>query len=244
MSDTKVELQILIEGQKPAVRFMLNQGMDIQTAVNFLERKKAGVDFGAGIIKKHPALSSALHAVGADRERIISEYVQGFYRENRSELEDKLGEFEKEWEVSAPEFFRVTDEVFEGYRWPQGKYVAYLSIFNCNPRFLENKTFQAYYQNKAGILHNVSHEMLHFIFYDWLNVNLPDFVQQSDKERIWQLSEVFDILAFEQPQYKKFKSQTSGGYTELEIMAAKLREGMKDKPFTIWTFMEEARKPE
>ncbi|PIU03944.1 hypothetical protein COT44_00245 [Candidatus Shapirobacteria bacterium CG08_land_8_20_14_0_20_39_18] len=175
---------------KPSVVFQLNQNLDVQVGTMFLGHKKAGIDFGGGIIRHHPALAGALQVEGEKRKKMVEGYV---------------------------------------------------SIFNCNPRFLDTKTFQVYYQNRSGVVHVTAHEMLHFIFYDWLERNDQEFIDNTDKEKAWTLSEVFDIVAFDRQEFNRFKSKGSGGYPDLQPIATKIIEELKNYPFTVNSFLSIAK---
>lgn len=226
----------------PVLKFKLNPGLDAKIGAQFLTHQKAGIDFGKNILKNHPELVSALKLEGEKRVRVVRDYLEGFYQQHRGELGKTLDRFRAEWSVAQQDFFETTRAVFEDHSWPSGMYICFLSIFNCNPRFLDTKTFQAYYRNRVGILHNIAHEMLHFIFYDWLEKNKPDFIKKVGDKRIWVLSEIFDVLAFEQPEYSLFRSKIPGGYPDIQPLAKQIQKRLKEKSFTIHNFLNEAKK--
>lgn len=87
------------------------------------------------------------------------------------------------------------------------------------------KFLQVYFKNTVGVLHSVAHEMLHFIFYDFLEKNYPEF----------------DDLAFERPEYEKFKPRVPSFYPQLQSAVSLFREKLKGKPFKIQSFMTEAK---
>lgn len=185
----------------------------MQTCFNFLNFKSAGVDFGKSIISTHPELAEVEEIKSVSkRKKEISKYVNQFYCSHKKELKNALSYFSKEWRKVEQSFFKKTDKVFNKFPWPKGKYICYLSIFDCNPRFLHNKTFQVFYRNKKGIKRIITHELLHFIFYDYLEKRLKIIISESKK---WSIAEIFNTILLNQNDFKKIISPDKElGYPE------------------------------
>jgi len=98
----------------------------------------------------------------------------------------------------AQPFFKAVDKVF-AHPWPNGLYFAYLSIFPCGPRFLENKTFQVFYLAKENASLRTAHELLHFLFYDYFEKNFSEI--SPTEEKVWILSEVLNFLILDSPKF-------------------------------------------
>jgi len=65
-----------------------------------------------------------------------------------------------------------------------------LSIFDCNPRYLEIKSFQVYYKRSRDMRKEVVvHELTHFAFYDFCNT-----IGIKDSDALWELSEIFNVI--------------------------------------------------
>lgn len=240
----RVNFQEFSNNQYPRVSFRLNQGLDIDVGTTFIDSRKAGVDFGKEIIKDHPDLAVVLLLSGDARKKAIGDYVKNFYRIHKKELKTTLTKFQSEWDEVQPDFFDKTDKIFDGHRWPHGAYNGFLTIFRGGQRDLDAKTFHAYIWNRDGSINAAAHELLHFIFYDFLEKSDSDDIKSIGEERIWKLSEVFNDLVFGQPEYERFRSKTpgSGSYPELLPMGNNFRKKLKSKSFTIKTFIEEAKK--
>ena len=232
---TEQELKKTVINSYPHVTFQLNQDIDAHVGLDFLE-KQNGIDFS-----EHPLLRETLKVEGKARKKIVDDYVHRYYQDHKVELKNSLTSLQTEWEKVEPEFFDITNKLFNGYQWPSGDYKGFPSIFNCNPRWLETKSFQVYRNNVVGTSYSVAHEMLHFIFYDYLEKNDPDYIEQIGNEKLWSLSEVFDKLAFEQPEYKKFKPKVPSSYPQLQSTVTTLREKLIGKPFNIQSFLTEAK---
>ena len=181
----------------PKLRFKLNKSLDKKVCNSFLFQKAEGVDFGKGIIKIHPELSLIRRIKEAKkRKKLISDYVNSFYKNHSLQFKNSTQKFNKAWGRKGKEFFNSVAKIFKDYPWPKGKYIAYLSIFNCNPRNLKDKTFQVYYKHPAGVVYVTSHELLHFIFYDYFEKKFKKDFERISEEKLWEVSEVFNAVLF------------------------------------------------
>jgi len=185
---------------RPILRFQLDIEYDQWTCREFLTFKEGDI-FSASILKDHPALISCEKMESEKRNEFITSYVEKYSEEHKQELASTLEQAKNGWLKVEDAFFKETDKVFSKnpkeetiyiYDWPKGKYLCYLSIFNCNPRFIKEKEFQAYYKHPLGINFVCIHEMLHFIFYDYLEKNFSEQYKTLGKRNLWKLSEIFN----------------------------------------------------
>lgn len=176
----------------PKLKILTNKEFDKVICKEFINSQKGGIDFGAGIVKAHPNLIITRGAEEDRTRKIISDYFDKFYTKFDSDLNETIKNAQSKWRGKEKLFFNACDKYFNGHPWPKGRYEAYLSIINCNPRFLDNKTFQFYWKDKYGFPLVAVHEMLHFLFYDLVAKLLPMADLQSKK--IWEVSEVFNGL--------------------------------------------------
>lgn len=185
------------------IRFYLNKSFDKFMAVQFLDEKAAGVDFGKGIIKKHPQLKSATQANPIGKKHIVNKYFDEYYKENRINLHKKLETFRNAWQKKENQFFVIAQSLFDGNYFQDGMYICYLSIINCNPRFIESKTFQIFYGKETDdAVYAIAHELLHFAFFDFIDKKLKKEGQALSEEQIWDLSEIFNIIILKSDLYK------------------------------------------
>lgn len=91
-----------------------------------------------------------------------TEDVDKFYSENKGELERFSVQAKKDWGGVSPAFFDEVAKLFKQHPWPKGEYIGFISMFDCNPRFLNNKTFQVCYKHEPGSNFVTAHELLHF----------------------------------------------------------------------------------
>jgi len=183
----------------PRIKFFLNKDLDKWVGCHFLNHQKGGHDFGKSIIKLHPELVQAREFSNKEKKQIIiGQYTDSFYGTHQNQLENTRKEFERKWALVARPFFRAVDKVF-AHPWPNGLYLAYLSIFPCGPRFLENKTFQVFYLAKENASLRTAHELLHFLFYDYFEKNFSEI--SPTEEKVWILSEVLNFLILDLPEF-------------------------------------------
>ncbi len=194
---------------KPTVSFRLNKNLDKMMALQFLSFEAGGVDFSKGVTAYHPELEK-VKEIGEEEKRkeFVSDYFDDFYEEHKDDLEKIKGQFAKDWKKVEEKFLKETKGLFNGYSFPDGDYIGYLSVINCNPRFLQNKTFQIFYKNKDGVEYTTAHELLHFVFYDYAQENYPDLFQDLDPERglFWDLAELFNSVVLHTPEFAPLHS--------------------------------------
>jgi len=183
----------------PQLKILINKDFDKRICFAFLNTKAAGIDFGGGIVQIHPKLSDSLKLDELSAKNLISKYFDQFYLEHQDELEQSKKEAENAWFEKQILFFKACDKYFNNQTWPEGRYEAYLSIIDCNPRFLENKTFQFYWHHSQGFLNVAVHEMLHFLFFDLAEKLVPNI--NSQKQKLWNISEVFNGLIMSESEF-------------------------------------------
>jgi len=145
----------------------------------FYDAVVSGADFGKKIRDDHPNLT----------EENYVEYIDDFYITNKNELEDVLKDTNICFsEIETP----LYDELkkYFGKDYSKENYICYPSIFNCNPRYIENKSFQVYYK-RSHIMRKevIAHELTHFAFYDFC-----DELKIEKDNNLWELSEIFNVI--------------------------------------------------
>lgn len=158
------------------------------------------------------------------RRADVVRFVKKQYLTYASQIKINCTYYERHWRMKEEKFYELTRELFGDYPWPKGKYMAYPTIWGMFPRFLEDKTFQVPYRfrNKKYINVVIAHEMLHFLFYDYFYTRYSQY--QSDKYDmfVWHVSEIFNSLVQNSPQWREFFELPSDVYPEHEDILAKL----------------------
>jgi hypothetical protein len=164
----------------------LNKSLDYEVYKDFRDSNVSGADFGALIKKDHPSLS----------QENAKQYIDNFYNENKETLEQSRDDLTTALNDKQKEFFGALKSLF-GVDFASKSYKGYVSIFNCNPRFVETSEFQVFYKRSAADrLSVVFHEVLHFAFFEYCDTKFAERLKGLNKNSgiFWELSEVFNVL--------------------------------------------------
>lgn len=124
----------------------LNKQLDKEVYLAFHNAVVGGAGFGKKINENHPGITLSNY----------NKYIDDFYNEHSSELGLVLRDTELCFnEIQQVLFFELQKYFNRDYS--RINYICFLSIFNCNTRYLENKTFQVYYKRS----HDMRKKLLH-----------------------------------------------------------------------------------
>ncbi|MFH1170730.1 MAG: hypothetical protein V1704_04195 [Candidatus Vogelbacteria bacterium] len=170
------------------MKIELNKQLDKEVYMAFCDTVVSEADFGKKISDDHPNIT---------KENYVR-YIDNFYTANKNDLANILKDTELCFdEIKTPLFLEL--QKYFGKDYGEENYTCYLSIFNCNPRYLENKSFQVYYKRSHDMRKEViAHELTHFAFYD--------FCYQlgiKDGNNLWELSEIFNVIFLNLPSIQK-----------------------------------------
>lgn len=187
------------------VTYQLDKDLDIEMAKAFLGHSRAGVDFGQGVWRHHPKLKQYT----GDNHDEISQYVNQYYHSNSDMLTKIKEDFQDQWNMVEKDFIEAVIKIFKGFEFPDGDYIGYISVFNCNPRFLHNKTFQVYYKSDSNI-RTTAHELMHFIFYEYTSQKLPKLVKDLNMNNglWWDVAEIFNNVILSTNELKSILNIT------------------------------------
>lgn len=169
------------------MKISLNKKLDKEVYLDFREGVTGGVDFGKKISRDHPDININNY----------NKYIDGFYLDHKNELDEILGETTKCFDDVKDILFSELQKYF-GHDYSKEDYTCYLSIFDCNPRYIESKSFQVYYKRPYDLRKEViAHELTHFAFYDFCYKN-----GIKDSKTLWELSEIFNVIFLNLPPIK------------------------------------------
>ncbi len=154
----------------------------------FCDAVVGGADFDKKIRDDHPTITKENY----------SNYIDSFYDSNVDALNNILRDTQSCFdEIKEPLFFELKKYFSKDYS--QENYTCFLSIFNCNPRYLESKSFQVYYKRSQAMRKKViAHELTHFSFYDFCHE-----LGIKDDNNLWELSEIFNVIFLNLPSIQK-----------------------------------------
>lgn len=166
------------------MKILLNKKLDKEVYLDFREGSAGGVDFGKKISRDHPDINKDNY----------SKYIDDFYSTHKNELNKILDETVKCFDDVKEVLFSELQKYF-GHDYSKEDYTCYLSIFDCNPRYIENKSFQVYYKRPYDLRKEVIvHELTHFAFYDFCHS-----IGIDDSKVLWELSEIFNVIFLNLP---------------------------------------------
>lgn len=169
------------------MKIELNKQLDKEVYVAFCDAVVGGVDFGKKICDDHHGITKENY----------SKYIDDFYAKHSAELENILHDTEKCFNEIKDVLFSELQKYF-GQDYSKEKCTCYLSIFNCNPRYLENKSFQVCYKRSHNMRKEViAHELTHFAFYDFCHK-----LDIKDSNTLWELSEIFNVFFLNLPSIR------------------------------------------
>jgi hypothetical protein len=135
----------------------------------------------------------------AEKNKIISAYTDYFYQDHKKEIVAETNKTIREWKKVEPKFYRLVDFIFKGYQWPKGNYTGCASIYYMYPRDIKNKYFYfPYFSTHHNPIAVIAHEMLHFIFFDYIKstygIKEETEIKGKDPKYVWQVSETFNNI--------------------------------------------------
>jgi len=189
----------------PKITYKSNKILDKRMSLSFLDIQVGGWDFSNGIIGVHPELKGINTRNKIYQKKEINIHFDSFYKEYGQYLKKRIHEFQLDWDKVEKKYFQEVNRVFNNYSWPKGRYVGFLSIVDCNPRFLADKTFQVFYLHPDGSIYVTVHELLHFCFYEYCLKNYSNIFKKLDTENgsFWDLAEIFNVVILSQPEFVK-----------------------------------------
>ena len=190
------------------VSFKLNKDLDKDMINAFFGLKQGGLDFSGCVLGPNSRLRKVLETKDKDRKKEINKYVDGVYKNKKEILGKRVKEFGQRWLKLEKPYFNLVKKIFKLKTLPNYKYTGCLSIINCGPRFIEQKSFQVFYRRPKDSMYVTMHEILHFFFYDYVFKNHPRFKKLDPNQGIlWELAEIFNSVILAEPEFKKIHKQ-------------------------------------
>lgn len=177
------------------ITIKLDQALDEEMYQGFSNLVIGGVDFGKKITKTHPVITQKNH----------KEYIRAFYETHEDALNASMCELQLSIDGTSADFFAAIRALFKE-DFSQTEYTGALSIFDCNPRFVDKRLFQFFYQrDRLGKLEVTYHEILHFVFFDYCERHCADLLQDRSVNggAYWELSELVNVIVLNQPTFQK-----------------------------------------
>ncbi len=218
--------------KNPKVKFVIDPKEDIKNYILFNKYKYAASDpktFKMFLPQKlHYILKSRFSE--KQKAKIVKAYVKNTFILHKKEIAQNTDRAKKEWHKVAKDYFRLMNRIFKDHPWPKGKYIGFASVFEMYPKNVKEKIF--YFSGLKKDLNfniaTIAHEMLHFMFFDYIDKNTR--VRDRGSENIWNASEVFNLVIETWKPYQKiFKTNGKAYYFMHKKMLPKMKKLWKEK---------------
>lgn len=215
----------------PKIKFKIDLRVDTKNAVDFIKynRSKQYKHFALWFLPEELRYILDKKISVSEKNKIIKDYTKKTYKDEKEEIAVGAKKVEDDWLRIEEKYFGLVDKIFKGYSWPRGNYRGYISIFKMYPRYVDSKIFFFPYKHRIPKYSNkvIAHEMLHFIFFDYINKRYSLREKSKIKNRpdnfVWQVSEVFNNVMENWEPYNKVikdKGQPYPGTEEIyELMS-------------------------
>ena len=213
----------------PKVTFRKSAKKDFETLCAFVKDAKYdnGRNLNWAVLNKYPQLKTYFNKdkqYKIKSEKVLNCFIKEMYCTKRTAMDRALAQHKKRWEGIALRYFSLVDTLFDGRKWPQGKYIAFGTIWGMYPRFLEDKTFQIpfWHRTPRYIPVVIAHELLHFMFYDYFYTRYPKYRYPKHNFFVWHISEIFNTIIQNSPAWLNCFKLKSLGYPEHEKIVRRI----------------------
>lgn len=222
--------------KNPKLKFIVNPNKEIEIYFGFLKDAKYRnliQEMKWAFYNPHPKLKVLKNKKLPEKEKgkIIQTYVSDYYRRYLTEIQKNTFIIKKQWGKFEGRFFRLVDKLFKNHFWPRGKYIAYPTIWGMYPRDIKNKVFWFPFKHKIKNypLVVIAHELLHFIFYDYLYKHFTKYKRERYNFKIWKISEAFNIIIQNSPEWIKVFKTRCKPYPEHKKLIQKMKKIWRQK---------------
>jgi len=226
----------------PKIKLKIDIKGDINNCINFIRSERKGIR-NRFLFYFLPDEFQYILSKGfstEERNKIIKEYTNHIYKIKRKEIKKGLEKAEKDWQRAEKEYFKLVDKIFKNYPWPKGNYRGIISIWHMFPRYIDHKIFFFPYNHRAPKFSNnvIAHEMLHFIFFDYLKKEYKlkegSKIKNKPDDYIWKVSEVFNNVIEDWKPYNKLFKNKPNPYTGTEKMFSRMKKQWREKQDIDW----------
>jgi len=217
----------------PNIKFLIEPKQDILVYFVFEKETKIshrGHIMEAYFFKNHPQLRILKKIKNKKKkEKLLSDYVVDYYRKHNAIMKKRVKEIKERWNKVKYQFFNLANKLFQNHPWPKGKYIAYVTIWGIYPRDIKEKIFFIPYKDKKLALEVIAHEMLHFIFYDYLYSHYPKYKKKRYQKKIWKISESFNATIQNQREWIAIFHKRPEVYPALKKLTQKIKKIWREK---------------
>ena len=203
------KMKVLIKNKFPKLLFKVDKEFEKnKVGAFFIEKAFKTNEFWYfdRFVKEYPELTKIKDMNIEEAKEFFNLKVDEYYlKEEEKLLEDKK-EVEKKWNKIKSEFFAEAEKIFDGNKWPSGKYTAFISLFGMFRFVPGTKTFSIPRKDFGGnpvpgpgqINAAISHEMMHIMFEDFYKKNFNE--NSLELQKYYDLLEITNYIVLNLPQ--------------------------------------------
>lgn len=196
----------------PTVKFKISKKFDKEIGVYFLNNKIGKYDFGKDrIISEHPVFSKWRKLSEEDLWRQVGPYVDQYYHDHMTEIENSLVAMQGTWDEIAEQYFKEVEKIFGPLSFYRARIItAHLSIFKCGVIEDNLRGFQIWYKTESEsdeVRRHVAHEILHFYYYAYLKKTKRHTLRED-----WDAAEIFNRIILNLPEFRDLTKKEELGY--------------------------------
>jgi len=226
----------------PKIKLKIGIKGDTNNCINFIKSERKGIrrQFVLWFLPDDFQYILSKNFSEKERNKIIREYTKHIYKLREKEIKKGLAKAQRDWQKVEKEYFQLVDNIFNNHPWPKGNYRGVISIWRMFPRYVKQKIFFFPYKHKIPKHSNkvITHELLHFIFFDYLekkfNLKEHSRVKNKPDDYIWKVSEVFNNVIEDWKPYHQLLKDKPNPYTGTEKMFQKMKKQWQEKQDIDW----------
>jgi hypothetical protein len=230
----------------PKIKLKIDIKEDTNNCINFIRSERKGIkrQFVLWFLPDDFQYILSKNFSEKERNKIIREYTKHIYKLREKEIKKGLAKAQKDWQGVEKQYFQLVDKIFKNYPWPKGNYRGIISIWHMFPRYIKQKIFFFPYKHKISEFSNkvIAHEMLHFIFFDYLEKKFKlkesSKIKNKPDDYIWKISEVFNNVIEDWKPYHQLLKDKPNPHTGTEKMFKKMKKQWQEKQDIGWLLEE------
>lgn len=220
----------------PDLKLIIDKNADIKNCTYFIANESSVIpDFLNKFLPHDLQYIMDKKFSYTEKDDIAKEYINSFYNTSADKIKRGVDDTTKRWKELETKYYTLVNEIFKGYVWSKGEYFGTASIFLMYPRNINQKTFFFPFENiKFDPLGVIAHEMLHFIFYDYINkhynVSEQSKFKGKNNQYVWQVAETFNTTIENWKPYKTLFTEDSKPYAGCEDMFEAMKKEWNKNP--------------
>lgn len=197
------------------VEFLLDKALDIDIGDSFMDEKIGEYEFGKErILDLHPDLLGWQNKPGSERTDAVTAYVNDFYSNHSTELDQSIEKARSTWQEIENAFFQEMIKLLGELHFYEPKTMyGKPSIFACAVIEDDGKSFQFHYRlpldDPNEFKRNVAHELVHFLTDAFMKSN--GFTNLLED---WDFREILPVLILNEPNFLGLTKKEEKGYPQ------------------------------